>query len=184
MVVATAKNIDRWPKGEGSRLIPDRCVGSTPTLSTSNIGVHMKNQDILFSSKSDEWSTPQDVFDELNEEFKFDLDPCATDSNHKCEQYYTKEQDGLKQDWGGHTVFVNPPYSKIKDWTEKAYREGCKDHTTVVLLIPSRTDTRYFHDFIYNRSEIRFLKGRLRFGDSENSAPFPSMVVIFRGAYE
>ena len=80
-------------------------------------------------------------------------------------------------------MFCNPPYSKIAKWTEKCYREGCKDNTVVVLLIPSRTDTKYFHHFIYNREEIRFIKGRLRFGDSENSAPFPSMVVIFRGAY-
>jgi site-specific DNA-methyltransferase (adenine-specific) len=84
---------------------------------------------------------------------------------------------------GGQTVFCNPPYSKIADWVEKAYRESRQDHTVVVLLIPSRTDTRYFHNFIYQRAEIRFVKGRIRFGDSTTNAPFPSMVVIFRGAY-
>ena len=79
-------------------------------------------------------------------------------------------------------MFCNPPYSEIGKWVEKCYREGCKDNTLVVLLIPSRTDTKYFHNFIYQRAEIRFVKGRLRFNGSDN-APFPSMVVIFRGAY-
>ena len=79
-------------------------------------------------------------------------------------------------------MFCNPPYSAIADWVRKAYYEGCKDNTVVVLLIPARTDTRYFHNFIYGRSEIRFIKGRLKFGDSKNGAPFPSMIVIFRGA--
>lgn len=83
---------------------------------------------------------------------------------------------------GGATVFVNPPYSEIEKWVKKAFYEGHKDNTTVVLLIPSRTDTKYFHNYIYGRSEIRFIKGRLKFGDSKNSAPFPSMIVIFRGA--
>ena len=142
-----------------------------------------KAEDVLFKSNSDEWETPQSVFDRLNSEFHFTLDPCATKQNHKCGLYYTKEEDGLLQNWGGQTVFCNPPYSKIADWVEKAYRESRQDHTVVVLLIPSRTDTRYFHNFIYQRAEIRFVKGRIRFGDSTTSAPFPSMVVIFRGAY-
>ena len=80
-------------------------------------------------------------------------------------------------------MFCNPPYSEIGKWVEKCYREGTKDNTVVVLLIPSRTDTKYFHDFIYQRSEIRFIKGRLRFNGHTENAPFPSMVVIFRGAY-
>ena len=137
----------------------------------------------LFTSNSDEWATPQDVFDKLNCEFHFDLDPCATANNHKTDLYFTAEQDGLYQNWGGHKVFCNPPYSEIDKWVEKAWRESRQDYTTVVLLIPARTDTRYFHNFIYNRAEIRFIKGRLKFGQSKNSAPFPSMVVIFRGAY-
>lgn len=83
---------------------------------------------------------------------------------------------------GGRTVFCNPPYGSIAKWVEKCYREGTKDNTVVVMLIPSRTDTRYFHKFIYHRAEIRFVRGRLKFGDGKNSAPFPSMVVIFRGA--
>jgi site-specific DNA-methyltransferase (adenine-specific) len=136
----------------------------------------------LFSSKSDEWATPQYLFDELNKEFHFDIDACATDENHKCDVYYTKEQDGLKMEWGGYVVFCNPPYSKIGEWVKKAYYEGRKDNTVVVLLIPSRTDTRWFHNYILHRAEIRFISGRLKFGDAVNSAPFPSMVVIFRGA--
>ena len=136
----------------------------------------------LFTSNSDEWTTPQDIYDMLDKEFSFNLDPCATEENHKCEMYYTAETDGLSQKWGGYRVFCNPPYSNITAWVEKAFRETRNDNTLVVLLIPSRTDTRYFHDFIYQRAEIRFIKGRLKFGDSKNSAPFPSMVVIFRGA--
>lgn len=137
----------------------------------------------MFSSKSDEWSTPQSFFDSLDAEFSFDLDACATEENHKCEEYFTKEQNGLCADWGGRTVFFcNPPYSEIEKWVAKAFYEGRKDNTVVVLLIPSRTDTKYFHNYIMHRSEIRFVKGRLKFGNSKNSAPFPSMVVIFRGA--
>ena len=140
------------------------------------------NKQALFSSNSDEWSTPQTIFDALDAEFDFNLDPCATESNHKCKTFYTAEIDGLKQKWGGYRVFCNPPYSNIAAWVEKAFRETRNDNTLVVLLIPSRTDTKYFHDYIYQRAEIRFVKGRLRFGDSKNSAPFPSMIVIFRGA--
>lgn len=136
----------------------------------------------MFSSKSDEWSTPQNIFDDLNQEFNFNLDPCSTEENHKCSFYFTKETDGLSQNWGGWRVFCNPPYSQIGKWVEKAFREGHKDGTIVVLLIPARTDTKYFHDFILHRSEIRFIKGRLKFGNHKGSAPFPSMIVIFRGA--
>ena len=136
----------------------------------------------LFSSNSDEWATPQNLFDEMNNEFNFDLDVCATDENHKCPEYYTKEQDGLSQNWGGRRVWLNPPYSQIDKWVEKAFRETRNDNTLVVMLIPSRTDTRYFHNYIYQRTEIRFVKGRLKFGDSKGSAPFPSMIVVFRGA--
>jgi site-specific DNA-methyltransferase (adenine-specific) len=140
------------------------------------------NTDTLFSHNSDEWSTPSGIFTELDNEFHFNLDPCATAENHKCERYFDKQQDGLSQKWGGCRVFCNPPYSKIGDWVAKCFYEAQQDNTIVVMLIPARTDTRYFHNYILNRSEIRFLKGRLKFGDSKNSAPFPSMVVIFRGA--
>ena len=136
----------------------------------------------LFSSKSDEWATPDEIYQKLDAEFHFDLDPASTDENHKTDMYYTREQDGLKCSWGGYRVFCNPPYSQIEKWVAKAFYEAHKDNTVVVLLIPARTDTRYFHNYIMHRSEIRFVKGRLKFGDSKNSAPFPSMIVIFRGA--
>lgn len=138
------------------------------------------NKQALFSSNSDEWATPQDFYDDLNKEFHFDLDPCATTENHKTPHYFTKEDDGLIKNWGGCRVFLNPPYSQIKKWVKKAWEESTKPNTIVVMLIPARTDTKYFHQYIQNRSEIRFIKGRLRFGGSKNSAPFPSMVVIFR----
>ena len=142
----------------------------------------MNNIEVMFSSKSDEWATPQHIFDELNNEFGFDLDVCANESNHKCNDYYSIEDDGLSKDWSGRRVFCNPPYSNIAEWVKKAFYETKNNNTLVVLLIPSRTDTKYFQNYIYNRSEIRFIKGRLKFGNSKNSAPFPSMIVIFRGA--
>lgn len=137
---------------------------------------------VLFSKSSDEWTTPEAVFNSLNAEFNFTLDPCATSDNHKCEQYFTKDQDGLTKNWGGCSVFCNPPYSRISQWVRKCYQESLKPGTVVVMLIPARTDTRYFHDYINHRSEVRFIKGRLRFSNSEHNAPFPSMVVIFRAA--
>lgn len=138
---------------------------------------------ILFSSSSDEWSTPVELFNELNNEFKFSLDPCCSIENKKCNKYYTIEDNGLLKSWKGEKVFCNPPYSKLNEWVEKCYREACNDNTLVCLLIPARTDTKYFHNFIYNRSEIRFIKKRLRFNGSSQNAPFPSMIVIFRGPY-
>lgn len=139
------------------------------------------NTDVMFSSKTDLWSTPQDFFDKLNDEFNFTLDPCATPDNAKCKKYFTKETDGLKQNWQGETVFCNPPYGKaIKHWVKKCYEESLKPNTKVVMLIPARTDTAYFHDYVYHKAEeIRFIRGRLKFGEAKNSAPFPSMVVVF-----
>jgi site-specific DNA-methyltransferase (adenine-specific) len=138
-------------------------------------------QQTLFSSKTGEWATPQDFFDKLNWRFgPFDLDPCATTHNTKCANFYTEAEDGLTKDWGGHIVFVNPPYGRgIDQWIRKAYSESQKQHTRVVMLIPARTDTRYWHDFVMKAKEIHFVKGRLKFGDSTNSAPFPSAVVVF-----
>jgi len=132
----------------------------------------------LFTSTTDEWSTPQDFFDRLDKEFHFELDVCANHENHKCAKYFTKADDGLSMTWGGGVViWCNPPYGReIGKWVAK-----CAEHSgTAVMLLPARTDTRWFHDYIYGKAEIRFIKGRLRFGDSKNSAPFPSMVVIFR----
>lgn len=134
----------------------------------------------MFSSKTDLWSTPNDFFDKLNDEFHFTLDPCSTHENAKCYKHFTEEENGLLQDWGNEVVFCNPPYGRqIKYWVKKSYEESQKDNTTVVMLIPARTDTIYFHEYIYHKAEIRFIKGRLKFGNAKNSAPFPSMVVIF-----
>jgi site-specific DNA-methyltransferase (adenine-specific) len=138
----------------------------------------MKGQEQIFSSASDEWATPRQFFSTIDEEFHFTLDPCATSQNSCCEKFYTMEDDGLSKDWSNEIVFCNPPYSQIKKWVEKCSSEA--SHATIVLLIPSRTDTIYFHNFIYNKAEIRFIKGRLKFGNNKNSAPFPSMLVIWR----
>ena len=138
----------------------------------------------MFSSKTDEWATPKEFYNKLNEEFHFTLDPCADEHNHKCDTYFTSEQDGLKQDWSGHVVFCNPPYGNKETgrWTQKCWEEAQKPNTTVVLLIPARTDRKSFHQYIYKQPnvEIRFVQGRLKFGDSKDPAPFPSMVVVFR----
>lgn len=131
--------------------------------------------------RSDEWTTPQYVFDGLNEEFHFTLDAAATAENAKCPKFYTRLNDGLEQSWKNETVFVNPPYSALKKWIAKAHLTS-ETGTTVVMLIPARTDTAAFHDYIYKKPnvEIRFIRGRLRFSGSKQNAPFPSMVVVFR----
>lgn len=133
----------------------------------------------LYSSGSEEWPTPQIFFDELNEEFNFTLDPCATAENAKCPHYFTSEQDGLIQDWGNNRVFCNPPYGRtMRAWARKCY-EASRKGALVVLLVPSRTDTRWFHDSVYRKAELRFVRGRLKFGEGKQSAPFPSLVAIF-----
>ena len=139
------------------------------------------NTNIMFSSKTDLWATPQDFFDKLDEEFHFSLDVCATPENAKCRNFFTEKEDGLAQNWGGQrAIWCNPPYGKeIGKWVKKAH-DSAQQGETVVMLLPARTDTRWFHDYIYGKAEIRFVKGRLKFGSSNNSAPFPSMVVIFR----
>lgn len=133
---------------------------------------------VHFSSRTDLWSTPQDFFDKLNAEFSFELDVCALPENAKCAKYFTPEQNGLTKEWIG-TCWMNPPYGReIVNWMRKAY-DSSKHGATTVCLVPSRTDTAWWHDYAMN-GEIRFIKGRLKFGGSSNSAPFPSAVVIFR----
>lgn len=133
---------------------------------------------VHFSSATGEWATPQDFFDRLHAEFAFTLDPAATAENAKCAKFYSLADDGLSRSWAGERVFVNPPYGRgIGKWVEKAATCGA---AVVVALLPARTDTRWFHDFIYGKAEIRFVRGRLKFGGHENSAPFPSMVAIWR----
>ena len=134
----------------------------------------------MFSGKKDDWTTPPDFFKQLDNEFHFTLDVASSEENHLCKNYFTIETDGLSQDWGGHKVFCNPPYGRqIGKWVQKAWEEAKKPNTTIVMLLPARTDTKWFHNYIYHQAKIRFIKGRLKFGGSQNSAPFPSMVVIW-----
>ena len=131
----------------------------------------------MFSSKTDLWATPQSFFDEMNSEFNFDIDTCVTPENAKCERYFTPKIDGLSQSWDGYTAWCNPPYGReISKWVKKA----AESKALVVMLLPARTDTAWFHDYIYHKAEIRFIRGRLKFGNGKNNAPFPSMVVVFR----
>lgn len=140
----------------------------------------------LLSSKNMNWCTPQDFFDKLDLEFGFVPDTAATNETAKCQRYYTPETDGLAQSWQcDGAVFCNPPYGRqLGKWVRKAWQEA-QTGQTIVLLIPVRTDTAYFHDFIYGKAEIRFLRGRLCFtdeaGNAGGSAPFPSMVVVYNG---
>jgi len=151
----------------------------------------MLNNELMFSSKSDEWETPDDLFFKLDSVFNFTLDPCATADNHKCNKYYTVDDDGLSKSWEGETVFVNPPYgNSIKHWVKKCYDESKR--ATIVMLIPARTDTSYQHNYIFNGAKaIVFIRGRLKFinrllpsyREDKNfkttAAPFPSQLVVF-----
>lgn len=137
------------------------------------------NMKVHFSSETDLWSTPQDLFDRLDGEYKFCLDVCATAENAKCETFFTEEKDGLAQSWQcAGSVWMNPPYGReIKKWMKKAYDEALAG-ATVVCLVPSRTDTVWWHEYAM-KGQIEFLKGRLKFGGHKNSAPFPSAIVVF-----
>lgn len=135
----------------------------------------------LFSSASHEWETPQWLFDQLDAEFCFTIDVCAAPSNAKCRRYFSPEHDGLLQSWAGETCWCNPPYGReVWKWVKKAHLESSFHGATVVMLLPARTDTSWFHDYIHGLAEVRFLRGRLRFGGAKNSAPFPSMIAVFR----
>lgn len=135
-------------------------------------------QSVHFLSEKHDWETPQFLFDGLNAEFGFETDVCAKPGNAKCKRYFTPDENGLKQRWEG-TCWMNPPYGReIEKWMKKAY-ESSLEGATVVCLVPARTDTRWWHRYSL-RGEIRYLRGRLKFGQSPNSAPFPSAVVIFR----
>jgi len=142
----------------------------------------MAQPDYYKGARRPDWATPRDFFEQLNDEFNFNLDPCASHDNHKCERYFTIKEDGLAQSWNGR-VYMNPPYGReIKKWVKKAFEEisinpNCE---IVVALLPARTDTSWFHDYIYHHAEIRFLRGRIRFEGADGPAPFPSMIVIWR----
>jgi phage N-6-adenine-methyltransferase len=135
---------------------------------------------VHFSSKTDEWATPPDLFAELDREFQFTVDVCADETNAKCALYFDRGQDGLAQRWTGR-CWMNPPYGReIGAWMAKAVesvRRG--DAELVVALVPSRTDARWWHAYC-SQGEIRFLPGRLRFGGASAGAPFPSAVIVFR----
>src|SRR5688572_1829312 len=132
-----------------------------------------------FSSATDLWATPWDLFRPLAEEFRFDVDVCAVPENAKCERFFSPDEDGLSKRWEG-VCWCNPPYGRgIGKWVQKA-AESAGEGATVVCLLPARTDTRWWHDFVMKEGEVRFLRGRVKFGDSKNSAPFPSAVVVFR----
>ena len=137
------------------------------------MGVH-------FSSATDDWPTPQLFFEALDKEFGFTLDPCSSHENAKCEKHYTRSDNGLLKSWAGETVFMNPPYgSEIKEWMAKAYGSAMEEGATVVCLVPARTDTAWWHAYAM-KHEIRFIRGRLKFGDGPDSAPFPSAVIVMR----
>lgn len=151
----------------------------------------MANIDVIYSSKSSEWETPQDFFDKLNDEFHFTLDPCCTEENRKCAAYFTREDDGLNRPWDSHVVFMNPPYGReIGSWIKKAYEESLRG-TLVVCLIPARTDTSYWHDYVMKAKEIRFIRGRLKFENrtfpswredgnfKKSPCNFPCAVIVF-----
>jgi phage N-6-adenine-methyltransferase len=145
----------------------------------SNIAVH-------FSSETNEWETPDELFSVLDCYFQFTLDAAATDDNRKCKRYFTVETDGLSQSWENETVWLNPPYGReIGKWVKKAYEESLNGHTTVVMLIPSRTDTSYWHDYVMKASDIYYIRGRVKFFNKDKGgntpAPFPSAIVVFGG---
>lgn len=132
----------------------------------------------LFTSSSDMWGTPQKLFDNLNSKYNFELDVCAVEENAKCDNYYSPEIDGLAQDWHG-TLWMNPPYGReIIHWMRKAYESSRDNGATVVCLVPSRTDTIWWHGYAM-KGEIHLIKGRLKFGDGKNVAPFPSAIIVY-----
>ena len=149
-------------------------------MNKKNLGVHFSDSD---SGGSDSWQTPDDLFAKLNEVFRFTLDAAASKENAKCEKFFTQEENALEQSWAGHVAFLNPPYSKLKQFLIKAHDEAKQNGATVVCLIPSRTDTVAWHDYAA-RGEIRFLRGRVKFfqpgAAKQNGAPFPSALVVFR----
>lgn len=146
------------------------------------------NRKVMFSSLRQDWATPKDIFNELDKEFHFTLDPCCSEKTAKCKKFFTIKEDGLKQSWEGEKVFVNPPFGREQAaWIKKCFEESQKKDTLVVMLIPARTDTLAFHEYIYPNASLRFIKGRIKFENPDSTtpkekwtaAPFPSMVVIF-----
>jgi phage N-6-adenine-methyltransferase len=139
--------------------------------SRSHMAVH-------YSSNRDDWATPWHIFNHYDRLFHFTLDVAASKSNAKCQRFFTKQVDGLKQKWTG-TCWLNPAFSDIEKWCKKAY-ESAKAGATVVALLPVRTDTRWFHDHV-SHGHVKLLQGRITFVDADGPAPFPSMVVVWNG---
>lgn len=141
------------------------------------------NTGVMFSTGTFHWSTPQNLFNSMHMVYDFTLDVCADTTNYKVKNYFNEHQNGLAQSWQGNTCWCNPPYgrNKILEWVKKASLE-VSDGCTIVMLLPARTDTKWFHDYIYTNPncKITFLRGRLKFSNSKNSAPFPSMLVEFK----
>ena len=165
-----AKSASEWPEHKVQEA--QRIFRETATI--------MNPAPYMPASKTVEWETPQSLFDSLHQEFEFTLDVCATEDNAKCARFYTKEEDGLKQEWAG-VCWCNPPYGReIYDWVAKAASVAISGKATTVLLLPSRTDTRWWHEYVEKYGETRFIRGRLKFGGSKDSAPFASVIVIFR----
>ena len=137
------------------------------------------NTDLMFSSSTDQWSTPQHFFNDWAKLFPFTVDVCADASNAKCARYFDREVDGLTQDWAPATCWMNPPYGReIGRWVRKAYEESQKG-ATVVCLLPARTDTAWWHDYVIEHAQVAFIRGRIKFGDAKSGAPFPSAVAVF-----
>ena len=135
----------------------------------------------MMTSNSDEWTTPSALFRALDRRFGFELDPAATKENALCSMFFTEAESGLVKSWKPWRVFVNPPYSHVADWMRKCSSESEKGCPLICALIPARTDTRWWHDFVKTADLIHFLKGRLKFGDGAGSAPFPSALAFWFG---
>lgn len=152
--------------------------GNGPTAAGAPRDEGRQRHGVHFSSRTDEWPTPRDFFERVSDEFgPFDLDPCATPENAKCARFFTRDDDGLAQDWTGK-VWMNPPYGReIGRWMRKAH-ESSLAGALVVCLVPARTDTAWWHDYAA-KGRVRFVRGRLKFGGSRTSAPFPSALVVF-----
>ena len=137
----------------------------------------------MFTSATDEWPTPRDFFAAQDAKWGFTLDPCATAENAKCAKFYDRSANGLAQSWAGERVWMNPPYGReIGKWMKKAHEESERG-ALVVCLVPARTDTAWWHDFAA-KGRVEFIRGRLKFGDGKNAAPFPSALVVFESANE
>ena len=154
-----------------------KALGSNKPLTPQ----HNNKLAALFSSESDEWPTPPWILDILKTVYRFSLDPCSTDINNICGKHYTLDDDGLKKSWAAEVIWMNPPYSQIEEWMGKAYESAKEEGATVVCLVPARTDTKWWHNYVMRGNcQIVFVQGRLKFGHAKNSAPFPSIIVVMR----